>query len=86
MIYRIKKVVPEKNFTLMVEFDDGRSVTYVMTEDINSLPGYSDLKSIYGLFDNVHLDGSRTCVYWNDYIDLPSDEIYQYGKTVTGDI
>ena len=39
-----------------------------------------DLKNIKGLWQQVQLDASRTCVYWNDYIDLPSDAIYEYGK------
>ena len=31
------------------------------------------------LIEQVQLDESRTCVYWNDYINLPSDTIYEYG-------
>lgn len=27
----------------------------------------------------LQLDTSRTCVYWYDEIDLPSDSIYEYG-------
>ena len=48
-----------------------------MNEDIHTLEGYSALKEIPGLFELVQLDESRTCVFWNDYIDLPSDMIYE---------
>ena len=41
-----------------------------------------NLKNIYGLFEQVQLDESRTCVFWNDDIDLPSDAIYEYGKVL----
>ena len=43
---------------------------------------HEDLKNISGLFESVQLDKSRTCVFWNDYIDLPSDAIYEYGVVV----
>lgn len=50
-----------------------------MKEDM-SLPGYDQLKTVTGFFDQVQLDASRTCVYWNDEIDLSSDILYTYGK------
>lgn len=44
-----------------------------------NLPGYRALRDIRGLFQQVQLDESRTCIYWNDEIDLPSDTVYDYG-------
>ena len=82
MIPRIKTLEPLENYCLRIVFDDGKKVLYDVNEDINELPGYSDLKSIYGLFNQVQLDSSRTCVFWNDYIDLPSDTIYEYGQPI----
>lgn len=82
MIPRIKSVKPMKNYMLEVDFDDGRKVLYDVNDDIATLPGYDDLKNIYGLFEQVQLDESRTCVFWNDEIDLPSDAIYEYGKVL----
>ena len=70
-------------YKLYAQFDDGRAVIYDMAEDINTLPGYDDLRTITGLFRNVQLDESRTCVFWNDYIDLPSDILYEYGSNCT---
>ena len=51
-------------------------------EDIKQIASYRDLLAIAGLFDQVQLDQSRTCVFWNDQIDLPSDTIYEYGEKV----
>ena len=68
------------NYTLQVVFDDGKNVLYDVKEDMDTLPGYDDLKNIHGLFEQVQLDESRTCVFWNEDIDLPSDAIYEYGK------
>lgn len=80
MIPRIKSIVPLEGFFLRVVFDDGKECVYDLNDDIHLLEGYDDLLTIPGLFEQVKLDESRTCVYWNDYIDLPSDMIYEYGK------
>ena len=66
-------------YQLHVVFDDGKSVIYDAMEDIRQIESYRDLLNIHGLFDQVSVDQSRTCVYWNDDIDLPSDTIYEYG-------
>lgn len=80
MIQRIKSVEPLENYMLQVVFDNGKIVLYDVKDDMQTNPNYDDLKNIYGLFQQVQLDQSRTCVFWNDYIDLPSDIIYEYGK------
>ena len=84
MIPRIKSVTASENYYLHVIFDDGKDCMYDMNEDIQTLEGYSALKDIPGLFDLVQLDKSRTCVFWNDYIDLPSDMIYEHARISKG--
>lgn len=82
MIPRIKNFKTLDNYLLDIEFDDGKKVIYDVKQDIETLPTFHNLKDMYGLFDQVQLDTSRTCIYWNDEIDLPSDCIYEYGKLV----
>ena len=79
MIRRIKNIQPLSNLQLRVCFDDGRVVLYDVAEDVWDIPSYAPLKELTGLFEQVKIDQSRTCVYWNDEIDLPSDAIYEYG-------
>ena len=67
------------NYRILVRFDDGRTVIYDVEDDIASIPDFAPLRDQPGLFEAVQLDQSRTCVYWNDRIDLPSDVIYEYG-------
>ena len=67
------------NYTLFVEFDDGRKVMYDVMDDIKAIPSFRALEEEHGLFKQAQLDTSRTCVYWNDEIDLASDSIYEYG-------
>ena len=82
MIERIREVVPLPDYRLSVLFDDGKRVIYDVAEDMRDIPDYRDLRDIPGLFQQVQLDQSRTCVYWNEFIDLPSDAIYEYGQPV----
>ena len=79
MIPKIKMVEPMPDFKLKVLFDDGKTVIYNVKEDIETIESYKDLAAVHSLFQQVQLDESRTCVYWNDQIDLPSDTIYEYG-------
>ncbi len=83
MLPRIKTVKPLSDFCLSVVFDDGKVVLYNVMDDIKLIESYRDLLSIQGLFNQVQLDQSRTCIFWNDRIDLPSDTIYEYGTPST---
>lgn len=51
MIQRIKSIKPIKNYILEADFDDGRRVLYDVNNDIETLPGYDNLKNIHGLFE-----------------------------------
>jgi hypothetical protein len=82
MIPRIKSVKALKNCVLQVAFDDGKEVIYDVKEDIKDIPSYEDLLTNRGLFEQVQLDSSRTCIFWTDEIDLPSDTIYEYGTVL----
>lgn len=76
-----KSIKPASCFMLNVVFDDGREVLYDVKEDF-SLPGYQNLETVPGLFESVRLDQSRTCVFWSEDIDLPSDTICEYGLQI----
>ena len=82
MLPRIKEVRPMPDYCLRIVFDDGRKVLYDVKDDMEQIESYRDLATIHGLFNQVQLDPSRTCVYWNDEIDLPSDTLYEYGKLI----
>ena len=82
MIPRIKSVQPQENYKLLVVFDGGEKIVYDVGEDIAQIPDFSVLKTEYGLFENLQIDESRTCVYWSDRVDLPSDTLLEYGKRI----
>ena len=81
MIPRIKTVTPLDDFILRIVFDDGEIVLYDVKDDIANIKAFKELEDEEGLWENVRLDTSRTCVYWNDRIDLPSDTLYEYGQS-----
>lgn len=80
VIPRIRSIQALQEYRLQVVFDDGKECIYDVNDDIDTIEGYSDLRTVYGLFEQARLDESRTCVIWTDFIDLPSDTIYEYGK------
>ena len=82
MIPRIKELKLVENYTLLVVFDDGKSVRYDVNEDIRNIPSFSALYDDADLFYKGHLDPSSTCVIWNEDVDLPSDILYEYGRTL----
>lgn len=82
MIPRIKSIKPLENYMLYVMFDDEKEVIYDVKTDIENIKSYEVLRKVQGLFECVKLDQSRTVVFWNDEIDLPSDIIYEYGTVV----
>ena len=80
MLQRIKTIEPLSDYCLSAFFEDGQVVIYDVKEDMEQIPSYRALANIAGLFNQVQLDQSGTCVFWNDEIDLPNDMIYEYGK------
>ena len=82
MIPRISRIEPMADFNIRVTFDEGRTVVYDVGVDIKEIKAFEDLKTLPYLFKNATLDSSRTCIVWNERIDLPSDTIYEYGQPV----
>ena len=82
MIPRISNIKTLPDYKLLVHFDEGRDVVYDVGDDISTIKTFEDLRTLPGLFENARLDSSRTCVVWNDCIDLPSDAIYEHGVQV----
>ena len=80
MIRRITQIDLLADLKMRVRFDDGKVVLYDVAEDVRDIPSYAPLETQTGLFAQARLDSSRTCIVWNDDIDLPSDAVYEYGR------
>lgn len=80
MFHKVKEVYPLPGLKLSVLFSDGTTKTY----DANPLPDRLDaFKPLANesLFFNVKVDTGGYGVYWNDEIDLSSDELWEHGVT-----
>ena len=82
MIPRIRTVKPMENYLLYIAFDDGKEVNYDVKSDMKEWESCRILGE-NNLFSQVQVDESRTVVYWNEDVDLPSDILYEYGKEIT---
>ena len=82
MIPKIKFYKPIDKYKLLVKFDDGYTVEYDLSSEISAIPEFRDLKDIVGLFECIQLDSSRTILFWNETIDISSDTLYSYGKSI----
>ena len=82
MIPRIKSVKPLDSYKLYIEFDEGAPVIYNVGEDIEAIEDFRILATEAALFENYQIDESRTCIYWSDRVDLPSDTLKEYGTPV----
>jgi hypothetical protein len=80
---RIDSVEVQDGFKLFIRFRNGECVIYDVNEDIETIDDFSVLKTEPHLFEDVQIDESRTCIYWNDRVDLPSDALLEYGKRIT---
>lgn len=81
MIPKIKHIVELKDYVLKITFEDGVIVLYDVKTDMNENPIYEKLKE-KNLFSQFKLDTSRTVLYWDDRLDIPSDSIYEYGTKI----
>ena len=82
MIPRIKQFELNDNWKLFVTFDDGFRVCYDVKDDIDTIEDFKSLTTEIGLWSMAQLDASRTCITWNERIDIPSDTIYEYGVPI----
>ena len=82
MIPRIKHFEPIDNWKLLIIFDDGFQVCYDVKDDIDTIECFNSLVTEPNLWSKAKLDTSRTCIYWNEMVDLPSDTLYEYGTPV----
>jgi hypothetical protein len=82
MFHRVKSVVPEKNFMLLVQFSEGITKQYDVSKLFEKWTAFQALKNTPGLFSCVHVDAGGYGISWNDDVDLECEELWDNGKTV----
>lgn len=81
MFHKIKSVLPQKDYTLLVSFSEGVSKIYDVKPLFKKWQIFNDLKKDH-LFEEVQVDQGCRGVSWNDDIDLSCDELFFNGKEI----
>ena len=81
MFHKIKNVTALKDYKLSVQFSEGITKIYDVSELIKTNSMFYDLKDIE-LFYSVEVDVGGYGIIWNDDIDISCDELFENGKTI----
>lgn len=81
MFHKIKNVTALKDYKLSVQFLEGITKIYDVSELIKTNSMFYDLKDIE-LFYSVEVDVGGYGIIWNDDIDISCDELFENGKTI----
>lgn len=82
MFHKVKSVIPEKNFKLLVQFSEGTTKRYDVSALFEKWPAFQALKNTPELFGCVKVDAGGYGISWNENIDLESEELWDNGKTI----
>jgi hypothetical protein len=84
-----KKVIPQRDFTLKIEFDNGEIRIYDMEETLKGKV-FAPIRD-WVRFKDVYIDSSGCIAWdadpnvdsskvWNNHLDLSTDSCYIYGR------
>jgi len=75
---KIKKVIPQDNLLLLVEFTNGIKKQYDVSQLFNQFPEYRVLEH-KPLFNTVHIDCGGCAIAWTSEIDISEWELWDNG-------
>ena len=81
MFHKVKSVLPQKNYILLVLFSEGVSKTYDVKPLFTKWKVFNDLKKEH-VFEEVEVDQGGYGISWSDDIDLSCDELFYNGKEI----
>lgn len=81
MFHKVKSVLPQKNYILLVSFSEGVSKIYDVKPLFKKWDIFNALKKEHA-FDDVKVDQGGYGVSWSDDIDLSCDELFFNGKLI----
>jgi len=83
MFHHVTEVTPITNYSLLVQFADGKKKQYDVKPLFTEITAFQPLTYVAGLFEQVKVDTGGFGISWNDDIDLSCDELYINGKDIT---
>ena len=83
VMHKLIEVTPLSNFRLLAVFSCSTVVLYDVKRLFDRYKGFRDLASEPDIFRKVMIGPDGHGVYWNDFLDLSSDEIWNNGQETT---
>lgn len=82
MFHKVKSVSPVEDCKLIIQFTDGVTKLYDVSQLFNKIPDFSTLKKNPRKFADVSVDTGGYGIIWNDELDLSCDELWEHGIIV----
>ncbi len=81
MFHKVKSVLPQKDYFLLVSFTEGVSKIYDVKPLFEKWEVFNNLKKAH-VFEEVKVDQGGYGISWSDDIDLSCDELFFNGKII----
>ena len=82
MFHKVKEVNALENYRLSVQFAEGITKIYNVSQLFDKWEAFRYLKDNSSLFSNVHVDVGGYGIIWNDELDISCDELYANGEII----
>ena len=82
MFHKVKSVNALENFRLSVQFAEGVTKIYDVSQLFEKWSAFRSLKDDLELFKNIQVDVGGYGVIWNDDLDISCDELYANGTII----
>lgn len=82
MFHKVKAVNALENYRLSVQFAEGITKIYNVSQLFDKWEAFRYLKDNSSLFSNVHVDVGGYGIIWNDELDISCDELYANGEII----
>ena len=82
MFHKVKSVNALDNFRLSVQFAEGVTKIYDVSQLFDKGEAFRYLKDDPDLFNNIQVDVGGYGVIWNDDLDISCDELYANGCVI----
>lgn len=79
MFHKVKEVKPLSDYNLLVVFTTGECKNYNVKPLLEKLEAFKSLSEVKNLFEQVQVDSGGYGIFWNDDIDLSSEELWENG-------
>ena len=82
MFHKVKAVNALENYRLSVQFAEGITKIYNVSQLFDKWEAFRYLKDNSSLFSNVQVDVGGYGIIWNDELDISCDELYTNGEII----